>query len=221
MKRVLFYLGYLATFAIPLTLYYGAVGGYLDSYTASVLAGVTAFVLVCDQFILASKPGFAVRALGSKGLLALHRTAPAALILIVTTHLLLKRLAGFGITSLRALLGIAAYFILILLAAFAAVIMANTVLSRVGFLAAFKKGFTERTGMTYKKARDLHNLFAFMALLVLVHALLASTADFSMNPAGTAWLVFWFTLSLAMYVRYRLTGRGGAEKVRQMKGEKK
>ena len=212
MKKLAFYLAYLATFAAPLYLYYRSVGAYLDGYTASVLLGVSAFVLLCDQFILASKPGFAVKALGAKGLLALHRTAPAALILIVAAHFTLKKAAGFGTTSLRALLGIGAFSILLILAAFAAVIMANTVLSRIGFLAAFKKHFTEYTGMTYKKARDLHNAFALVAWLVLVHALLASTGDFGMNPVGVTWLIFWFLLSQGMYARYRLTGRGGAER---------
>ena len=212
MKKVLFYLGYLASFAVPLYFYYQSVGAYLDGYTASVLLGVSAFVLLCDQFILASKPGFAVKALGARGLLALHRTAPAALVLIVAAHFTLKKAAGFGTTSLRALLGIGAFTILLVLAAFAAVIMANTVLSRIGFLAAFKKHFTEHTGMTYKKARDLHNAFVLVAYLVLIHALLASTGDFGMNPIGVSWLIFWFVLSQGMYARYRLTGRGGAEK---------
>lgn len=212
MKKALFYLGYLATFVVPLYFYYRSVGSYLDGYTASVLLGVGAFVLICDQFILAARPGFAVRALGQKGLLSLHRTAPAVLILIVAAHFTLKRVSGFGTTSIRALLGIAAFTILLALAAFAAVIMANTVLSRIGFLAAFKKHFTEHTGMTYKKARDLHNALVLVAVLVLIHALLASTADFSINPAGVSWLIFWFILSQGMYAWYRLNGRGGAEK---------
>lgn len=221
MKKVLFYLAYLATFAVPLYFYYQSVGAYLDGYTASVLLGVTAFVLLCNQFILASKPGFAVQALGAKGLLALHRTAPAALILIVAVHFTLKKAAGYGTTSLRALLGISAFTITLILAVFAAVIMANTVLSRIGFLAAFKKRFTEKTGMTYKKARDLHNAFVLVAYLVLVHALLASTADFGLNPAGVSWLIFWFVLSQGLYARYRLTGRGGAEKKAAQEGAAK
>lgn len=212
MKKPAFYLAYLASFAVPLYFYYQSVGAYLDGYTASVLLGVSAFVLLCDQFFLASKPGFAVKALGAKGLLALHRTAPAALILIAAAHFTLKKAAGLETTSPQALLGIGAFSILLFLAAFAAVIMADTVLSRIGFLAAFKKWFNERTGMTYKKARDLHNTFVLVACLVLVHALLASTGDFGMNPIGVYWLIFWFVLSQGMYTRYRLTGRGGAEK---------
>lgn len=211
MKKTLFYLGYALTFAVPLALYLPTIGAGMDSYTLSVVLGLGAFVLLCDQFILAARPAFAVRALGAKELLALHRTAPAALVVIVAAHFTLKLLAGFSATSFRASLGIAAFSLIVALAAFAALIMANTVLSRIGVFASFRKWFNAKTGMNYKQARVLHNFFVLAAALVLVHALLASSSDRAANPAGFIWLIAWMTVSLAFYARYRLTGRAGSD----------
>ncbi|HSV56259.1 MAG TPA: hypothetical protein VLH39_04015 [Magnetospirillaceae bacterium] len=209
MRKILFYLAYLSTIAIPPILYYQALGGYLDVSTASMLLGTAALALVCNQFILASRPGFAVRTLGAKGVLALHRAAPAALLVIAAAHLALKSAVGFSMASPRALLGIAAFLAMLFLTALAAVVMGGTTLSRIALWG--RRRVQEITGMSYRKARDLHNALAPTAALALVHALLASTADLGANPWGVSWLVIWFLLAQAMYARYRLSGRGGAD----------
>ncbi len=214
MRKAVFVLLYALTLAAPLVPYLAAAGLGPDSYTVSVVLGISTIVLVLNQFILAARPAFAVKALGAQGLLALHRTVPAVIIVLAGAHLSLKLAGGFSPSSLRAALGFAAFLGLTLLAAFAALIMTNSVLARVPFLAAFKKAFLRRTGITYKKARTIHNAYVPVAVLILVHALLASSSDLSANPAGAAWLAFWTLLSLGIYARYRLRNRGGSDTVK-------
>jgi len=208
MKKTFFWFFYSLTVVVPLAFYLLAAGTGPDSYTVSVILAVSAYILICDQFILASRPVFAVKALGIKGVLTLHRTSPLLILILASAHHSLKQLNGFSETSLKAGLGTSALAISIALTVFTAFLMATTFFSRIGFLASFKRWVYGKTGLTYKKARTLHNIFAAAAGLALVHMLLASSSDFSANPAGAAWMIFWMLVSLGAYARYLLSGRG-------------
>jgi hypothetical protein len=153
MKKILVYLAYILTPAVPLALYLSSLGTSFGSYSLSVALGIVAYVLICNQFILAAKPAFAVRAIGAKGVLALHRTAPVFILILAAAHHNLKIQNGFSEESVQARFGAAALAVAAALILFSVLLMAQTFLSRIRFLAAFKTWVYKRTGLNYKTAR--------------------------------------------------------------------
>lgn len=223
MKKVLFHAAYFATPVIPIVLYQESLGWPGGVYSVSVALGVSAFVLLANQFFLASRPRFAVEALGLKGLLKFHGTMPALALFLASAHRVLKvgvapalgdgilgRGLGYSADSLQATFGGAAFWLFAGLVVFTVLFMANTFWMRVGALKKAKEWVYAKTGLDYKRARLLHNASVVGALVVLVHALLASSSAFGANPVGAAWLGLWLLASLASYARYRLKGAAKA-----------
>jgi predicted ferric reductase len=199
MKKRSFFALYFGLPVIPAFFYIWRSGSGFDSYSVSVALGVFVFCMVCNQFMLASRPRFAVVALGQAGLLRLHRIMPAVIIVLAFAHRTLKALNGFVFSSVQALLGIAAWllFIAIALAAFAF----------MNGSSAFRDKIFAWTGLSYKKIRSFHALAALAGVIVMVHMLLATSSSFSRNPAGTVILLVWMGVALGMYVDYRRRGR--------------
>jgi len=207
MKRSLFFIAYAATPSIPAILYLRYSGGGFNAYAVSVALGVTAFILICNQFILASRPAFAVKALGLKGLLAFHGAMPLVILVVAAVHRLLKEAAGFPLESAQAKVGAAAWWVFAAAAAFAILFLASFNLPVMTKLKALRAWAQERYHLGYKLARAFHNVTVAGALTVIIHAMLASSSEFTANPLGAAWLLAWAGLSLGMYARYRIRGR--------------
>lgn len=224
MKRLSFFAAYFAAPVPPVLLYLSSQGWYLDAYAASVVLGVFAFVLFSNQFILASRPRLAVEALGLKGLLSFHGTMPLVALLLAGAHRTLKVGAapgsgreglfanglGFSGESLQASLGGTAWWLFAVAILGAVLFLANGFWMRIGALRRLREKVYAKAGLNYGRARLAHNLTVAAGLVVLAHAGLASSSDFSRNPLGAAWLLAWFALSLGLYLRYRLRGRGKA-----------
>lgn len=224
MKKTVFCLAYFAAPLPPALLYLASQGWYLDAYAASVALGVFAFVFLSSQFLLASRPRLAVEALGLKGLLSFHGTMPLVALVLAGAHRVLKvglapgsgreglLAAGLGFSedTPQAILGGTAWWLFAAAVLAAVLLLANTFWMRVGALKRFRAWVYAKLGLDYGRARLAHNLTVAAGLVALAHAGLASSSDFSRNPAGAAWLFGWFALSLGSYMRYRLRGRGKA-----------
>jgi predicted ferric reductase len=207
MKKALGIFLLLASLGIPLFLYLSLAATGFDTYTISMICGVTAYILICNQFILASRPRFLVSLFGQKGVLRLHSVIPVLIIIFTGAHPLLKELSGFSDETLQARLGTSVLVIMGATVVFTVLFMANTVWLKLSPLAKLKKWVYEKTGLTYKGARVVHNLFAIGALILSAHVLLASTSSFQANPAGMIWMAGWMLFSLGLYIQYRLSGR--------------
>lgn len=207
MKRLSFYLLYLFSPAIPSLLFYNSTGGFFDAYTLSVLLGVYAFVLLCNQLLLASRPGFAVAAMGIKGLLALHASAPIFILAMAIAHRILKDESGFDLRSTQAMIGavvLAVFFV----ASIAAFLLIANVRPPLGTTLRTLRGWVEKTfKLGYKASRSFHAITVLALVALAVHVSLASSASFAGNPLGTTWLGTWLAISLGMFIRYRIRGR--------------
>lgn len=207
MKQRLTYLGFFLTPFIPVIFYLvGAQAGY-DGYALSIVFGVYAFVLVCNQFYLASQPAFLLKLLSAKQVRTLHGTVPLLLLALGGSHAILKLTFGFTLSTSQALLGLSAFVLFFVGILSALLLFANTLLTKRPAFANFKNSVYGKSGMTHQKARLMHNLMVPTGILVMVHVLLASTSDFSYNPWGMSILVIWMVYSLLSYLNYRLSGR--------------
>lgn len=193
--------------AIPAAVYLIALGAPVGLYSLSVVCGVAAFIYLCNQYLLASRPAFAMKALGAKGLVALHSAMPIVIVALAIAHRFLKAAAGFDTESLQAEFGAAALAIVAAAIVFTVLLMAATPLSAFEPLKRFKAWVYRRAGLDYKKARLIHNITVAAAPLLLAHVLLAGSGSFSINPAGAMLLAGWAAVSLAAYARYRIRGR--------------
>lgn len=207
MKLAVFALAYAASLAVPAVLYLLPLGGFTGVYSVSVICGITAFTIFANQFILASRPAFLVAALGQKRLLALHQTLPVVGFAAAFAHRTIKEALGMDTENLQTALGGTALAVFVAAILAAAFLMANTFWMRWGPLKAARTAFQAKTGFSYKRMREIHNITVAAVVVVLAHALLASTSDFAANPAGASWMILWFVLSLGCYVRYRASGR--------------
>lgn len=207
MKRTTFFVAYFLTPVVPIALYMRSVGTGLDSYSVSVALGITAFILLCNQFLLASKPAFAVAALGARKLVTMHSTMPVFILLLAGVHKVLKELNGFSEDTLQASFGAATWWLFAIVIVAAVLFMANTFWFKLAVVQNLRKWVYATFKLTYKTSRLLHNLTVLAAVLILVHVLLASSGSLAANPAGIAWMCGWMVLVLAMYARYRMLGR--------------
>ena len=193
--------------AVPIAIYLIALGAPISLYAFSVICGIAAFIYLCNQYLLASRPEFAMKALGAKGLVKLHSAMPAAIVALAIAHRFMKSAAGLDTESFQAEFGAAALAVVAAAIIFTLLLMAATPISAYGPLKRFKATVYQRTGLDYKKARFIHNVTVAAAPLLLVHMLLAGSSSFSRNPAGATLLAGWAVFSLASYARYRMRGR--------------
>ena len=204
--------------AVPIIIYIIALGTPLDLYALSVACGIAAFVYLSNQYLLASRPQFAMKALGAKGLVALHSAMPIAIVVLALAHRFLKSAAGLDTESLQADFGAIALAVVAIAIVFTVLLMAATPLSAYEPLKKFKAWAYRRTGLDYKKARLLHNVTVAAAPLLLVHMLLAGSSSFSRNPVGAALMACWALFSLDAYAHYRVRGRNQPTASRQGAG---
>ncbi|OHD22372.1 MAG: hypothetical protein A2Y38_22095 [Spirochaetes bacterium GWB1_59_5] len=207
MKRAAFFLAYFLTPAIPAFFYINAAKSGFGVYSSSVLLGITAFILLCNQFILAARPGWVVSALGLKSLLAFHGTMPLVILVMAGMHRGLKASAGFPLDSAQAIIGSLSFLVFVLAAIFAILFLANISLPVAAGLRALRKWAQDHWGFSYKLARSFHNITVVAGVAIMVHVLLASSSDFTANPVGVLWMIAWLLMSLGLYARYRLRGR--------------
>jgi predicted ferric reductase len=213
MSKKTFILLYILSPLIPICIYLISIGWNGGVYSISVALGICAFVLVCNQLILASRPAFIVKALGQKGLRTLHSAVPAAIIVIAVTHRFLKAAAGFDIESFRADLGGAGLVLIVALSVVAFVFIAAIGGKLGDRLKAFRAKLAKNPGISYKGSRAFHAAAALAVPLLCVHLLLASSADFSRNPIGASWLAIYAIISIYLFLMYRISGRSpGKEK---------
>lgn len=207
MKRTGFFLVYFLTPVVPVVLYMKSLGGGSGVYPGSVALGITAFILICNQYILASRPAVIVKALGLKGLLAFHGIMPIVLIGMAVVHSQLKEAAGFPDDTLQTTIGSATLAVFIAAAVLAILFLATINLPVAAKLREFRKWAKDRLGLSYALTRTFHNITVLAGVTIMVHVLLASSSDFAANPLGAGWMIIWLTLSLSLYLRYRLRGR--------------
>lgn len=207
MKKIVFYIGFFLLPLIPIVFYYISAGAIYDSYTLSIILGVYAYVLVCNQFYLASQPAWLISLLGAKSVRSLHSTSPLFILLLILIHFIIKLFFGFTITTIQAILGLTA-FILLFLGIFSALFLfVNTVVTKREKFSMLRTTLYAKIGLTYQKMRRLHSFLVVAGVLILIHAILASTSTFSYNPWGVGILILWMLFTLFSYLRYRLTGR--------------
>jgi len=206
MRKGVFFLSYFLVPVIPAFLYLRSLEGSMDSYSVSVALGIGAFIFICNQFILASRPAPAVKALGIRGLLAFHGTMPVCILAMAAAHKLLKELNGFYDDSFQATLGAVAWWTFAAVVVFTVMLMANTFWLRISFVKTLKSWVYKKIGLTYKGARILHNLTVAAGILLLFHVLLASSSNFGSNPAGIVFMGCWLLFSLVLYGRYKIKG---------------
>lgn len=207
MGQVLFIVLWFLFPALPASLYVQTAGSGLDAYTVSVALGVFAFTLVMGQFLLASRPAWATRALGTKGLLSLHATVPVVIVASAIAHETLKEAAGFSDETAQATLGGIALVTFAAVTVLTVLLMANTFWMKLPVVKKLKEWTYAKTGLTYKLVRALHNVTVLAGAIIIVHMLLASSSSFAANPAGAGILVAWAALSLGSYAVYRVRGR--------------
>ncbi|HKM07397.1 MAG TPA: hypothetical protein VJ869_10430 [Sphaerochaeta sp.] len=207
MKHTTFHLGFFLTPLIPIAVYLRTAGAMYDSYSVSIIFGVYAFILVCNQFYLASQPVWLTKLLGAKAVRALHSSSPLLILLLSLVHASLKLSNGFTLSTTQALLGLAAFILFFVGTMAALFFFANTLLTKHKAFASLRTKTYERTGLTYQRARAMHNLMVVAGLVVLLHVLRASTSSFSYNPWGMSILMAWMAFSLLSYLNYRLKGR--------------
>ena len=207
LKKVLFIFSFFLLPALPLFFYLQAPGFALDTYTLSIILGVFAFMLVCGQFFLAGRPSIAIKALGQKGVIALHSTAPVIILVLALIHKLLKESNGFGDDTFQARFGSVAWWIFAIVIVLTSLFMANTFWLKIPFLKNLKTFVYKKTGLTYKGARLMHNITVLAGIAILIHVFLASSSDVQVNPVGFTIMAFWMLFSLIVYFNYRLKGR--------------
>lgn len=207
MNKTGFYLAYFLSPIIPLAFYFGTLGWPVNLYGLSVVLGVAAFVFLCNQFILAARPAWAIKTVGQKALIRFHSTMPIVIVAIAAGHRIAKQIVGLDVESPQALLGFGALLLLTVVIVFTVLFMATTFWMKLEFLKKLKAWVYGKTGLDYKKSRALHNITLLIAPVLLAHVLLASSSDFAANPIGFFVMIAWMLISLGTYLRYRIKGR--------------
>jgi len=192
---------------VPVVLYLTSIGSPFNSYVLSVIFGIYAFIMICNQFFLASKPAFAVKALGMKGLVSFHSTMPVVIIVVALAHKLLKESNGYSDESFQATFGSVAWWIFAVVIVFTVLFMANTFWLKLDVLKKLKTFIYEKTGLNYKTTRILHNVTVIAGVIILIHVFLASSSSYSVNLAGISVMACWMIFSLVVYFVYRFKGR--------------
>lgn len=211
MTKTGFYAAYFLSPLVPIAVYLIALGTAIDIYAFSVIFGIAAFTFLCAQFVLASRPARITDILGAKQLVHLHSSAPLLIVALAAAHLAAKNFAGLDTRSPQAVLGAAGLAITVLACVLAVLFMANTFWMKLQALQKLKAWVYARAGLNYQRARLLHNITLAAALLLFVHAALAASSSFALNPLGFIFLAGELLFSLGFYLRYRLRGRAAAK----------
>lgn len=209
MKKRIFWISYITILLVPPFLYLGSSGFLLDTYTLSVFLGVSAFVLLCNQLILASRPRFIVESIGQKAMLSLHSVVPVLILFFGVAHKILKEVNGYSDSSFQASFGVAGWWSLLIIVVFTVLFMANTFVMKIDFFKKIRVFVNQKTGLTYTTARIIHNVMVISLFILMIHVFLASTSDFTTNPIGIISMFALMMFSSLMYIRYRLKGRKG------------
>ena len=207
MNKKFFYLGYFLSPFIAIIFYYFSTGAVLDSYSVSIMLGVYACVLVGNQLYLASQPAWVIALLGATSTRSLHSTSPLLLLLFIIIHAIMKLSNGFSITTIQVILGLIAFILMLVGTIFALLLFTNTLLTKQEKFSQFRTRMYAKTHLTYQKVRAIHNLMVVAGVLVLIHAILASSSILSYNPWGVSILAIWMLFTLLTYLNYRLHGR--------------
>ncbi len=211
MRKALFYILYVLSPSVPAALYAKATAGGSFAYSLSVTLGVSTLVFLLNQFILASKPSFVLKALGAKSLIRLHGVMPLLILAMALAHRTLKASMGFPLSSFQAILGTAAWILVAIGAVLALALMMPLGDKAMAKVRTLRERAKAKLGLDYKRSRTFHNLMVAAALALMSHALIASTASFAYNAIGALWLILWAAFSLGLYVAYRLRGRKNAQ----------
>jgi len=230
MRRSAFYFAYAATLAPPAIAYIATLGADRGfAYSLSAALGSCAFIVLANQFILASRPAFAVEALGMKGLLSFHAKMPIVAVLLAFGHKVLKvgiveaKLPpadpgaalsrpigealsgglGFVDGTFQTSFGSFALVVSIAVAVVAVAFMANTVFMRIKPLAALKAWVYAKTGLQYRAFRFFHNIAVLAGLALVAHVAIATSGLRAGAPAGAIWAIAWMAFSLFLYARYK------------------
>ncbi len=198
---------YISALAVPAVLFILPLGGVYDSYSASVLFGTISWAIFANQVFLASKPGFALKALGTKRLLAFHGIMAPVGLMGAIVHRTLKVAVGFEVTSVQALLGAAVLASLLVIALVAFLLMSPAYFPLGKTVRSFKDLILVKTPLNYLGLRAFHALTVPLLIILLMHVLMASTAQFSVNPLGFSVMVIWTIKAIILYIRYRMRGR--------------
>ncbi len=204
MRKVLVFALYFMIPGIPIFLYLSSLGGEFDSYSASVSLGIAAFVFICNQFILASRPAWALKVLGLKNLLAFHSTMPIFIIAMAATHKILKELNSYPDDTFQARLGAIAWWVFAAVIVFTILLMANTFWLKIPLLKNLKTWVYKKMKLSYKAVKLMHNITVLAGMLLMVHVFLSSSSGFSFNPGGIIFMGFWFFFSIVLYGKYKL-----------------
>lgn len=207
MKKRFFWLYYLMILLVPPFLYLVSSGFLLDTYTLSIFFGVSAFVLLCNQLVLASRPRFIVESVGQKAMLSLHNVFPVLILFFGAMHKILKEVNGYSDSSFQASFGIGVWWSLLIIVIFTVLFMANTFVIKIDFIKKMRAFVYQKTGLTYTRARMFHNFIIILLYILMVHVFLASTSDFTTNPIGIISMFVLMIFSSIMYIKYRLKGR--------------
>jgi len=207
MKKTFFFIGYFFLPLVPVFLYLTSIGSPFNSYVLSVILGIYAFIMICNQFFLATKPSFAVKSLGMKGLVSFHSSMPVCIVLMALVHKLLKESNGYSEDSFQATFGSVAWWIFAVVIVFTVLFMANTFWLKLDALKKLKTFVYEKTGLNYKSTRVLHNVTVIAGIVILIHVFLAASSSYTVNFAGIAVMACWMFFSLVLYLVYRLKGR--------------
>lgn len=207
MKKAFFFIGYFFLPLIPVFFYVSSIGSPFNSYVLSVILGIYAFVMICNQFLLASKPSFAVKALGMKGLVSFHSTMPVCIVIVALAHKLLKESNGYSDDSFQATFGAVAWWMFAVVIVFTVLFMANTFWLKIDLLKKLKTFIYDKTGLNYKRSRVLHNVTVIAGIIILIHVFLATSSNYTVNLTGIAVMACWMIFSLFVYFVYRLKGR--------------
>ena len=207
MKKFFFFVCYFFLPLIPIFLYLTSIGSPFNSYVLSVILGIFAFIMICNQFLLATKPSFAVKSLGMKGLVLFHSTMPVCIVIVALAHKLLKESNGYSEESFQATFGSVAWWIFAVVIVFTVLFMANTFWLKLDMLKKLKTFVYEKTGLNYKSSRVLHNVTVIAGVVILIHVFLATSSSYTVNFAGIAVMACWMIFSLVLYLVYRLKGR--------------
>lgn len=240
MHRRFFYAGFFASPAVAIAIYAIRLHSFADVYFLSVALGLAAYTYLCNQFILAARPGFFLHSIGAKKLQVLHVSMPVLVLVLAALHRLLKlgldagqggqpipaafpaafiaalgHGLGFRTGTTVAGFGRAAWWLLLVLAILSSLLFAKTFFLRFAPVrklrnAAIAHGFGE------EKLRRGHAVMALAGLALLVHVLMSSSSAFSSNLAGVVWLLGYLAACVTFYavtmIRHqRQTGSAGAD----------
>lgn len=205
MKKAAFYVAYgLSPVAVCLLFLFPAFRS-ANVPTGKIVAsifGITAFVLFCNQVILGSRPRQTVEALGSRHLLRLHMIMGIVAWIFTVVHNQLKEALLFSEDTAQATLGSLALALFAIVMILTLVFMANTFVSNWKLVAKVRQ-FGARYGFNYPKYLFMHDATLVIALVAVVHILMAKTSVLAVNPVGAIIIPAYYLMAVGFWAFYR------------------